>query len=57
MSGLRSFLLHRFYIDLARDLMDLVVDGPESESVWAMYQGGDEEMEEGSALDVDEEMS
>lgn len=37
--------------------MDLVVGGPESESVWATYQDGEEGTDEGSVIDVDEEMS
>jgi hypothetical protein len=33
-------------VDVARDVMDLVVDGPESESVWAVYQGSPEDAED-----------
>ncbi|THH06652.1 hypothetical protein EW146_g9545 [Bondarzewia mesenterica] len=43
--------------EMAHDLMELVVDGPEAESVWAMYQGSperevDEEEMEARMLDV-----
>jgi len=38
-------------IDMARELLDLVVDGPESDSIWSLYQEnpgkGESEMDEG----------
>lgn len=37
-------------IETARDLLDLVMDGPEQDSVWAAYQ---EDLEE-ERMDTDE---
>jgi hypothetical protein len=38
-------------LDIARDLLDLVVDGPESDSIWSLYQENpdqnENEMDEG----------
>ena len=38
-------------LDIARDLLDLVVDGPESDSIWSLYQENpdqnESEMDEG----------
>lgn len=36
-------------LDIARDLLDIVVDGPESDSIWSLYQENPDqnEMDEG----------
>ncbi len=38
-------------IETARDLLDLVMDGPEQDSVWAAYQ---EDLEEERVDNIDE---
>ena len=45
--------LQTFVLDLARDLLDTVVEGPESDAIWEAYQEGDEESQPG--IDADEE--
>ena len=37
---------------MARDLLDHVVEGPEDESIWAVFQGGPE----GESAEEDEEV-
>jgi hypothetical protein len=41
-----AIVTHLVWVEMARDLLDLVVDGPESESVWNAFQDDPEDPEE-----------
>jgi len=37
-------------VEIARELLDVIVQGPEGDAIWEAYQGDDEETQEETSL-------